>query len=45
MHYLKFFTTNSLNDDQLRKELDIIPITIYNTSNKKIEDFVKEYLE
>ena len=45
MHYLKFFTTNSLNDDQLRKELDIIPITIYNTSNEKNEDFVKKYLE
>ena len=45
MHYLKFFTTSSLNDDQLRKELDIIPITIYNTSNEKIEDFVKKYLE
>ena len=28
------FLLLSLNDDQLRKELDIIPITIYNTRNK-----------
>ena len=28
------FLLLSSNDDQLRKELDIIPITIYNTRNK-----------